>query len=173
MSEAAPETQGGQQEIPEGEGGPTDEGKTFTQADVERIIAGRLKKYEDYDELRTQVDSLRAASLSDQERAVEDARKETLAEASRTFGARIARTEFDALAARRNPDFDTSSALEFIDLTKFVGDDGEPKREAIQAAVERLVPTTEPVPPSFDGGSRTPAATSDFNQTLRRAAGRA
>lgn len=35
-----------------------DEGKTFTQADVDRIIAGRLSKYSDYDQLRQQVSEL-------------------------------------------------------------------------------------------------------------------
>lgn len=37
---------------------PADEGKTFTQADVDRIIAGRLSKYSDYDQLRQQVTEL-------------------------------------------------------------------------------------------------------------------
>lgn len=37
---------------------PGDEGKTFTQADVERIIAGRLSKYADYDQLKQQVAEL-------------------------------------------------------------------------------------------------------------------
>lgn len=35
-----------------------DDGKTFTQADVERIIEGRFKKYSDYDELKQQVTEL-------------------------------------------------------------------------------------------------------------------
>lgn len=41
-----------------------DDGKTFTQADVDRIIAGRLSKYSDYDALRQQVTEL--APLKDQ-----------------------------------------------------------------------------------------------------------
>lgn len=43
---------------------PADDGKTFTQADVDRIIAGRLSKYSDYDQLRQQVTEL--APLKDQ-----------------------------------------------------------------------------------------------------------
>lgn len=35
-----------------------DEGKTFTQADVERIIAGRFAKYSDYDQIKQQVAEL-------------------------------------------------------------------------------------------------------------------
>lgn len=37
---------------------PADDGKTFTQADVERIIAGRFQKYADYDDLKNQVAEL-------------------------------------------------------------------------------------------------------------------
>jgi hypothetical protein len=42
-------------------------------------------------------------------------------------------TEFDAAAGRRNPDFDTKSALDYVDLAKFVGEDGEPDPKAIKA----------------------------------------
>lgn len=35
-----------------------DDGKTFTQADVDRIIAGRLSKYSDYDQIKQQVAEL-------------------------------------------------------------------------------------------------------------------
>lgn len=37
---------------------PADPGRTFTQADVDRIIAGRLAKYADYDDIRQQVADL-------------------------------------------------------------------------------------------------------------------
>lgn len=43
---------------------PADDGKTFTQADVDRIIAGRLSKYSDYDQIKQQVTEL--APLKDQ-----------------------------------------------------------------------------------------------------------
>jgi hypothetical protein len=37
---------------------PVDAGKTFTQADVDRIIQGRLSKYADYDQIKQQVAEL-------------------------------------------------------------------------------------------------------------------
>lgn len=121
-----------------------------------------------------ELEQLRQASLTDQERALEEARNEVRTETTRQFGARLARTEFDALAARRNPDYDAAPALEFVDLTRFVGEDGEPDRQAIQAAVERLIPAPAGGTPSFDGGTRTPAqAPQDMNTFLRKATGRA
>lgn len=120
-----------------------------------------------------ELERLQQASMSDAERAVAEAEARGRTAAVSEFGRRLARTEFDATAARRNPDFDTASALEWVDLGRFVGDDGEPDQKAIRAAVERLVPAPAGGMPSFDGGPRTPATPSqDMNQTLRKALGR-
>ena len=114
------------------------------------------------------------AALPEAEKATADAKAAGRAEAVTEFGKRLARTEFDAVAGRRNPDFDTKTALEWVDLARLVGDDGEPDSKAIKAAVERLVPEAVNGPPSFDGGARTPAAPAkDMNEILRRATGRA
>lgn len=113
-------------------------------------------------------------SMTDADKAVAEAKAAGRSEAATEFGKRLARTEFDALAGRRNADFDTASALEYIDLSRFVGEDGEPDTKAIKAAVERLVPTPTAGPPSFDGGARTPAgATKGMNDFIRSATGRA
>lgn len=116
----------------------------------------------------------RLDAMTESERAIEEARQAAHTEAATTFGKRLAKTEFDALAGRRNPDFDTASALEFVDLGKFLGEDGEPDTKAIQAAVERLVPAPANTPPSFDGGTRTPPpAQQGMSGLIRKAAGRA
>jgi hypothetical protein len=113
-------------------------------------------------------------SMPEAEKATAEAKAAGRAEAVTEFGKRLARTEFDALAGRRNPDFDTASALEWVDLARFVGEDGEPDSKAIKAAVERLVPAPEGGPPSFDGGPRTTAPVSTgMNGLIRKAAGRA
>lgn len=114
------------------------------------------------------------ATMTEAERQVSEAKAAGRSEAVTEFGKRLARTEFDALAGRRNPDFDTALALEWVDLARLVGDDGEPNTKAIKAAVERLVPTPAGGPPSFDGGARTPASPAkDMNDILRQATGRA
>ncbi len=112
------------------------------------------------------------ATMTDAERAVSEAETRGRTAAATEYGKRLARTEFDALAGRRNPDFDTAAALEFVDLSRFLGDDGEPDPKAIKAAVERLVPTAAAGTPSFDGGTRTSASpTGDMNSIIRKAAG--
>lgn len=114
------------------------------------------------------------ASMTDAQRALSEAETSGRTAAVKEFGQRLARTEFDAAAGRRNPDFDTAQALEYVDLTKFVGEDGEPDLKAIKAAVERLVPAPAGGTPSYDGGSRSTAkGPADMNSIIRKAAGRA
>jgi hypothetical protein len=116
----------------------------------------------------------RLDAMSESERAIEEAKQAARSEAALSFGKRLARTEFDAHAGRRNPDYDSAAALEFIDLARFVGEDGEPDVKAIKAAVERLVPAASTPTPSFDGGTRTPPPVGvDMNTALRKATGRA
>jgi len=138
--------------------------------DTER--AARKESDRRFKALEKELQQVRQSSMTDADKAVAEAKAAGRTEAVGEFGKRLARTEFDAVAGRRNPDFDTASALEWVDLGRFVGDDGEPDSKAIKAAVERLVPTPEGGPPSFDGGARTSATPAkDMNDILRRATG--
>jgi len=119
-----------------------------------------------------ELDQQRRAVMTDAERAVTEAEERGRTAAVSEFGRELAQERFDALAGRRNPDFDTARALEFVDLGKFLGDDGRPDAAAIKAAVERLVPEPAGGPPSFDGGSRKSAdPVGDMNSIIRKAAG--
>lgn len=123
---------------------------------------------------KTELEKQQQASMTEAERAVAEAETRGRTAATTEFGKELAQTQFDALAGRRNPDFDTAKALEFVDLTKFLGEDGKPDGAAITAAVERLVPAPAPGTPSFDGGTRTTApAPQGMSQMIRQAAGRA
>jgi len=172
MTEQTPETPAEQPGDTPQEGAEQ-EPKTFDAEYVSDLRKEAAKYRTEAKAAAAELENLRQASLSDQERAVEEARKAGQTEATKQFGARLARTEFDAIAGRRNPDFDTQQALEYVDLAKFIGEDGEPDRDAIKSAVERLVPEPTNGPPSFDGGARSTPKSTDFNQVLRQAAGRA
>jgi hypothetical protein len=115
----------------------------------------------------------RLDAMSETERAIEEAKQSARSEAATEYGKRLARTEFDAAAGRRNPDFDTAKALQYLDLKTLLDENGEPDIKAIKVAVADLVPEASAGAPDYDGGARTTAPTSDFNQVLRRAAGRA
>ncbi len=123
------------------------------------------------------LEAQRKASMTETERAVAEAEERGRIAVRTEYGARLAQTEFRAAAAARNPGYDVSKALAYVDLSKFVGEDGEPDTKAIAAAVADLVPegaTGPTLPPSFDGGTRQPAAAgASMSQLIRQAAGRA
>lgn len=158
------------QSPPEGEA--EQEPKTFDADYVEKLRKEAAKYRTEAKRVAGELEQARQASMSEAEKAVAEAESRGRTAAAVEFGKRLARTEFDAAAARRNPGYDAASALEFIDLGRFVGDDGEPDVKAIRAAVDRLVP--EPAgAPSFDGGARTTGpAPQDMNALIRRGLGR-
>jgi hypothetical protein len=98
------------------------------------------------------------AGMAEDQRKLVEAEEKGRAEVRAEYGKRLARTVFEAEAARRNATFDAAKALRYVDLGGMVGDDGEPDPKAIAAAVADLVPEPAagtPTPPSFDGGVRT------------------
>lgn len=109
-------------------------------------------------DLETELAKLRAATMTEQERAVAAAKAEGRAEAARDAGLLVAAAEFRAAAAGKiaNPE----AALAALDLSKLVGDNNEPDRKAIARLVEQLAAVPDPggrVPP----GARTPALNGD------------
>lgn len=149
--------------------------RTFTQADVDRLIADRLKRAKpaDYDELKgkaKRLDDIEAASATELEKAVKTARSEGETDATKRANTRLIAAEARALAAEakfRNPGL----AVRSVDLTGVsVNDDGEVDAAAIKAALDGLAASDpylvgeEPPkpPPSFGGGPRqTPPTPTD------------
>lgn len=124
-----------------------------------------------------EVEKARKAAMSESERAVAEAEERGRMAAVASYGERLARTEFVAEAAKRNPGFDAAAVLDDLNLARYIGEDGEPDSKAITAAVGRLIPeggSAAPQPPSFDGGARrTAPVAADMNTFIRQAAGRA
>ncbi len=147
--------------------------KTFDAEYVEKIRKEAAQHRTEKNALVKELENHRKASMTEAEKASVEAEQRGRQAATADFGKRLARTEFDALAGRRNPAVDTAQLLEFVDLARFVGEDGEPDSKAIAAAVERLVPAPAATTPSFDGGVRTPAPpSSSMTDLIRRQAGR-
>jgi len=172
MSEQTPEAPVEQSSEAPQEGGEQ-ESKTFDAEYVANLRKEAAKYRTEAKAAAAELEKQRQASMTEAEKAVAEAEVRGRTAAATEYGMRLARTEFDALAGRRNAEFDTAQALEYLDLKKFLDDNGEPDSAAIKAAVERLVPESSGGIPSFDGGARNTTKSSDFNQVLRRAAGRA
>lgn len=123
----------------------------------------------------TELEKLREASATDQEKAIAQARRDALTEATRSFGTRLAEAQFRVAAAGHLTSDQLDGLLEFADLTRFVDDNGDPNIEAINAAVSRVAPKApEGFQPDDAQGARssTPALNSDaLTDALKRAVG--
>lgn len=117
-----------------------------------------------------QLADLRKQSMSEQERAVAEAKAAGLAEANKAAGPRLVRAEFRAAASGRLDKQTLDAYLEDVDLGKFLTDDGEPDTKAIEARIKRLGGGTGRT--DFDGGPRgSSARPADMSSLIRTAAG--
>lgn len=150
--------------------GSQGDGRTFSQADLDRIVADRVAreraKYADYGDLKRKA----ASAMTEQEKAVADAEARGRTAALTDAGLRLARAEFKAAAAGRLDKDTLGTYLEDVDLRKFIREDGEPDTKAIEARIAKLAGSGAGT--DFDGGARSTAAKpADMNALIRRQAG--
>lgn len=129
-------------------------------------------------DLEKELNSLRESSMSEQEKAVERARREAAAEAQKGFNLRLKQAEVRAAAAGKLAD--PEDAIRFLDLDLFdVFEDGSVDKKAVEKALGDLVKAKPYLAASatrpagdIDQGARGTPAGSSMNDLLRRAAGR-
>ena len=101
----------------------------------------RSKDREDYDALKAERDQLKAAQMTDAERAVEDARKEGESTAAEKFSAKIAEASLRGALAGRGLDAETAeSKLSYVDFGKFLNDNGEVDSDKVQRYIDDIAP---------------------------------
>ncbi len=89
-------------------------------------------------DLEAELTKVREGSMSEQEKAVEQARREAKAEASKGFNVRLVQAEVRATAASKLTD--PEDAIRFLDLDEFaVDDDGKVDKKAITKALDELL----------------------------------
>lgn len=135
-------TQDSTTDAPAEQGSATDRdalGDAGKQA-LDRMKAERNEAAKQAKALAAELEKVRASQMSEAEKAVAEAEARGRATAAGEFAQRLARSEFVALAARRNAEWDAAAVLDDLNLARYVREDGEPDSEALTAAVERLVP---------------------------------
>lgn len=162
---------------PAGDGGPTvsatggeagsgeagdDFGKLKSALDKERAARRDAeKRAKDHDTVKAELDKLRADGMSDQEKAIDAARKEA-GDAAR---AEVLRDrvldKIEVAAAGKFADVEDAALHLGRRAEEFIGKDGLIDAKSIGAAVEKLLADKPHLaagstkPPSFDGGHRT------------------
>jgi hypothetical protein len=124
---------------------PAPADRTFTQSDIDRIVAERVArergKYADYDDLKAKAgeyEQLRAQSQTDQEKAIEAARAEGRSEVQTASNERLIRAEVRAAAAGKLAD--PADAVRLLDVSGLaVGDDGTVDAKALAERISQLV----------------------------------
>jgi hypothetical protein len=117
-----------------------------------------------------ELEKVRAAAMTDQEKAVAEAERRGAETAATKAGSRLVRAEFRAAASGRVEKETLAAYLEDVDLTKFLAEDGEPDLKAIEARISRLAGPERGT--DFDGGARrTTSGKADMNALIRRSAG--
>lgn len=149
----------------------TSDGTVDWKAEAEKWKALSQKTEKDAKRTAGELKRLQAASMSDQEKVVAEAEAKGRAQALADMAQRLVDAEVRASAAGRGIDAD--ALLDGLDRSRFVTDDGEPDREAIEQFLDRLAPKQQAKRLDLGQGARDGAATGpDMNSLLRRAAGR-
>lgn len=148
---------GGEEKSDENDSKPDGDTRTFTQAELDRVVSDRLAreraKFGDYETLKAakaELDQIKADNASELDKAVAAARKEGETAAATRANQRLVAAEARALAAAAKF-HDPRDAAQLVDLSKVkVGDDGEVDADAIKALIDQLA-TERPYLVKADG----------------------
>lgn len=129
---------------PPAEDPPDDLGDAGKKALAEERAARKAaeKEAKRAKELEAELAKFREDAMSEQERAIDQARKEGRAEAATEANVRIARSEAKALATGKTRDPEVAVQL-LGDLAQFVTDDGDVDTDAMSDALDKLVEAKE------------------------------
>jgi hypothetical protein len=117
--------------------------------------------------LEKEIGELRKSQMGEAERAVAEAEERGRTTALGKLGQRLVLSEFKAAAAGKS--LPVGEWLEDLNLSKYVGPDGEPDTKAISTTVERFATLRgDRQVPSYDGGTRRAADKPvDMNRFIR------
>ncbi len=107
--------------------------------------------------LTRELETLRRESMSEQERAIEEARDTARAEVMREVSGQLVDAEVRSAAGNRPLNVDT--LLNNLDRTKFLDEDGNVDREAVTAFLDELAPVASEPRYASDLGQGTRGAT--------------
>jgi hypothetical protein len=119
----------------------------------------------------SELEKLRQSSMSEQDRAIADAVKAAKADTLREVGARLVDAEVRAACASRR--LDPDALLDGLDRNRFLTDEHEPDRKAIEDYLDRLAPKDRSQLDLGQGARELSDGNGpDMNALIRKAAGR-
>jgi len=131
--------------------------KHYARRNEDRVKAFGKLTPEELTTLRekaSQVDALTAASRSDMEKAVDEARQTTQREADAKYLPLLAETAFRVAIGDRRPQNEVDDFIADLNLSRFLTDDGQVDTAKVLSRVEQFAPAT--------GNRRSPAGPTVF-----------
>lgn len=113
------------------------------------------------------LEQFRQASMTEQEKAVEQAKADARAAAFAEVGAKVAKAEVRAAAAGRLADEQVDTLLDGLNLAAFLDADGEVDRDRITAFIDGIVPKQTDTFPDLAQGARSEAVALNGDPLLR------
>jgi hypothetical protein len=110
------------------------------KAEAERWKSQAQKHEKEWKRFSKELDQTRQASMSEQERAVAEARAEGRAEAAKDAASKVAAAEIRAAGSGRLSDSQLTSLLEGVNLAAFVDDDGNVDTDKVAGFVDGIAP---------------------------------
>jgi septal ring factor EnvC (AmiA/AmiB activator) len=157
---------------------PSDTDDTDWKAEAEKFKT-LARKHEDRAKANAsaakELEQVKQASMSDQEKAVELAKQQARAEVLMEVASERVADAVRLAAAGRPVDVD--ALLDGLDRTRFVTDEGTPDTDAITAWVDRIAPKPADGFPAADlgqgsrTGSQTPLGSDPLLNTLKQSIG--
>lgn len=123
----------------------------------------KAKDRDDYDTIKSELDTLRAASLTEAEKALDEARTTARSEGEKAatdkYAAALVKAEIKAaLAAKQYPADQIGGHVEYLDAPKFLTANGEVDADKVQQYVDSIAPKQWPdMGGGRRGGTHTPA----------------
>jgi len=144
-------TEGAETATVEGTEGPTDDTQEGGQpaelgdkgaAALKSERASRREAEKKAKALETQLDELRRAQMTDQEKAIDEAKAATRAEVLEQVGSKVAAAEFKAAAATVGlGDDQLQTLLGGLDLKAFLTADGDVDADKVKSFIDGIAPT--------------------------------
>jgi len=101
--------------------------------------------------LQAEIDKLRQAAMSDQDKAIAEAVTAAKAETLAQVGGKIATAEFKAAAAGRLDDEQLTTLLSGLDLKAFLDDEGDVDTGKVRTFVDKVAPKAAAAEPATPG----------------------
>lgn len=159
-------------EAPPEEAPPADLGDAGKQA-LDRMKAERNAAKDEAKQLKAQLEEIQRSQMSDQEKAIEEAKAAARAEVLGEVGGKVVAAEFKAAAAGRLEDEALASLIDGLNLASFLDDSGDVAVERVKALIDGIAPAQVERNADFGQGARsTPALGSDpLLQALKNTVG--